>query len=165
MIKNKTRVQILIPGTMIHDKIWFTMILLTRPITKSHYDLQTNHNIIQQWHLYLPTMHLQLKKIEYFTITTLLQFYNDDFYNTDFWHDLILDLTLLWTLAAAEVLLCLFQVMVLWRCIVLLVYVWVVLLCPPSCTCINEQDPNQYTNKILTQSCKPYVREIFKIQM
>ena len=97
---------------------------------------------------------------------TRLQFYNDDFYNTDFWHDMILDLTLvLWTLAAAEVLLCLLQVMVLWCCIVLLVCVWVVLLCLPSYTCINEQDPNQYTNKILTLSCKPYVREIFKIQM
>ena len=75
------------------------------------------------------------RKIYSFTIMTLLQFCNDDFYNTYFWHDLILDSTLLlWTLAVVEVLLCLLQVMGLWRCIVFLVCFWVFLLCPPSCT-------------------------------
>ena len=99
------------------------------------------------------------RQIDSFTIMALLQFYNDDFYNTDFWHDLILDLTLLlWTLAVVDILLCLLQVMILWHCIDFLVHVWVVLLFPPSCTWINEQDPNQYTNKILTMSCKAYVK-------
>ena len=102
-------------------------------------------------------------QLDSFTIMTLLQFYNDDFYNTDFWHDLILDLTLLlWTLAVVEVLLCFLQVMVDWHFVVLLVCVWVVLLCPPFCTCINEQDPNQYTNKILPLSCKTYVKRNIK---
>ena len=70
------------------------------------------------------------RKIEYFKIMTLSQFYNDYFHNIEFWHDLILDLTLLlWTLVATEVLLCLLQV---------IVCVWVVLLCPPSCTCKTQ---------------------------
>ena len=79
------------------------------------------------------------RQIESFKIMTLLQFYTDDFYNTDIWHDLILHLTLLlWTLAAIEVLLWLLQVMVLWNCIVLPVCVWVVQLCPHSCTCKTQ---------------------------
>jgi len=41
----------------------------------------------------------------------------------------------------------------------LLVCFWIVLKCPPSCTCVNKQDPNQYTNKILTLSCKTYVKK------
>ena len=66
----------------------------------------------------------------------VLQFYNDDFYNTNFWHNLILDLTLLlWTLATTEVLLCFLKGILLWNCIVFLLCVWVVLLHPPYCIC------------------------------